>query len=190
MRGTLVNLGIIVAVFFSCGFFESVLMIRQDTLERQEVAAISHNFPVVVVSKEKAQIVYGEELEEFKRKHSDYSFLVPAEKYKSFQEQINSDTRAGANPYSKIWDANFKMESLAPDREKFVVYATWDDDRENTGEYEATDKEVFPKYQTVYFGPGKALLTLPFALLLTAALWIILAAADWLWRRKNRAKQL
>jgi hypothetical protein len=192
MRKTLINLGIIAAIFFSCAFFQLALMSRADKLERHEVTTISSNFPIVVVTEDKAQIVYGEELEKFKRQHSDYSFLVPVDKYELFQEQIKSNTRAQLNldrSRSELpWDANFRMEAIASDRQKFVVYATWDDDRENTGEYEATDKELFPKYHKVYFGPGKVFVTFPIALLFTAGLWSVLGAVVWYWRQKRRVK--
>jgi hypothetical protein len=151
MRRTVINLGIVIAIFFSCAAFQLALMIRADKLERREVTTISNNFPIVVVTGYKALIVYGGEPEKFKQHHSDCSFLVPAEKYELFQERIKSNTRAGQNPNSNIWDANLTMEAIASDRQKFVVYATWDDDRENTGEYEASDKEIFPKYHKVYF---------------------------------------
>jgi len=188
MRKTLVNLGIIVAIFFSCAFFQLALMFRADKLERREVTTISDNFPIVVVTGDKAQIVYGEELEKFKQEHSEFSFLVPAEKYELFREQIKSKTRARQNPDSEIWEANFTMETIASDRQKFVVFATWDDDRQNTGEYEATDKELFPKYHKVYFGPGKVFVTFPIALLLTAGLWSVLGTAIWFWRRRRCVK--
>lgn len=163
-------------------------MFHADKLERHEVTTIPGNFPIVVVTGDKAQIVYGDELEKFKQQHSDYSFLVPAEKYELFREQIKSNTRARQNPNSNVWDANFRTEAVALDRQKFVVYATWDDDRENTGEYEATDKELFPKYHKVYFGPGKVFVTFPTALLLTAGLWSVLGIVAWYWRRKRRFK--
>ena len=163
-------------------------MFRADKLERYEVSTISNNFPIVVVTGDKAQIVYGEELEKFKQEHSNFSFLVPAEKYEVFREQIKTNTRVRQNPNSNIWDANFTMEATASNRQKFVVFATWDDDRENTGEYEATDKELLPKYHKVYFGPGKVFVTFPVALGLTAGLWSILGTAIWFWRRKKRVK--
>jgi hypothetical protein len=188
MRKTLINLGIIIAIFFSCAFFQFALMDRADKLERREVTTISGTFPVVVVTGDKAQIVYGKELEKFKQQHTDYSFLIPPKKYELFREQIKSNTRARLNPNSNIWDANFTMEAVALERQKFVVYATWDDDRENTGEYEATDKELFPRYHKVYFGPGKVFITFPVALLLTTGLWGVLGVVAWYWKRKRRFK--
>jgi hypothetical protein len=147
---------------------------------------MSSNFPIVVVTGESAQIVYGEGLERFKQEHPDYSFLVPAETYEFFRKQIRSNTRARSSADSQMWDASFTREELDSTRQKFVVYATWDDDRENVGEYEATDKELFPKFHKVYFGPGKVFVTLPTAIGVTIGFWSVLGTAIWYWRRRTK----
>ena len=192
MRKTVVNLALIIAIFFTCAFFQFALMFRADRLERNEVITISDDFPIVVLTADEAQIVYSQQLEKFKQDNSDYSFLVPIEKYEFFLEQIKSNTRShlSIDSYKSNlpWEANFTMQVITAKHQKFEVSATWDDDRENVSEYEATDKEIFPKYHKHYFGPGKVLVTFPFALLLTAGLWIVLGSAIWSWKRKKKIK--
>jgi hypothetical protein len=136
-------------------------------------------FPVVVRVEDKAQIVWGDDLNQYLEEHPNYSLLIPENQTKKFQSQINSNIRGAQSPPSfdtrsdLPWDAFFTVQTIAPGKQAFKVYATWDDDRMNVGWYKATDKEIFPLYHTLYFGPGLACTHVPIAAMITAALCLI-----------------
>jgi hypothetical protein len=138
-------------------------------------------FPLVVRVGEKAQVVWGDDLNQYLNDHSNYSLLIPEHQTDKFQSQIKSNIRAAESPpnFEKRsdlpWDAFFTVHTIAPDKQAFKVYATWDDDWMNVGWYEATDKEIFPQYHTYYFGPGLAFIHLPIAAAITTALWLIVS---------------
>jgi len=136
-------------------------------------------FPVVVRVGDKAQIVWGDHLDQYLKDHPDYSLLIPEHQTDKFQSQIKSNIRAtdstpNFDKRSDLpWGASFTVQTIAPDKQAFKVYATWDDDLMNVGWYEATDREIFPQYHTKYFGPGLAFTHLPIAAGITASLWLI-----------------
>ena len=136
-------------------------------------------FPVVVRVGDKAQIVWEDHLDQYLKDHPDYSLLIPEQQTDKFQSQIKSNIRATDSPPNfdktsdRRWDAFFTVQTIAPDKQAFKVYATWDDDFMNVGWYEATDKKIFPQYHTEYFGPRLAITHLPIATGITLAIWII-----------------
>jgi len=147
-------------------------------------------FPVVVRVDDRAQIVWGDNLTQYLKEHPSYSFLIPENQTDIFKSQINSNTRAklaSSNSDSesgKPWDAFFTVKTIAPGKQAFKVYATWDDDRVNVGWYEATDSEIFPQQYTSYFGPGLMFTHGPIAALITAAIWIIVSRLIRRFRRR------
>jgi hypothetical protein len=140
---------------------------------------IPDTFPVVVRAGDEAQIVWGNDLKQYLKDHPNYSLLIPEHQTNKFQSQIKSNIRGAKSPpdfdktSDRPWDASFTVHTIAPDKQAFKVYATWDDDLMNVGWYEATDKEIFPQYYTLYFGPGLAFTHIPIALTITTALWLI-----------------
>jgi len=147
-------------------------------------------FPVVVRVEDKAQIVWGDDLNQYLKDHPNYSLLIPEHQTDKFQSKIKSNIRGAQSPpnFDKFsglpWDASFTVQTIAPGKQAFKVYATWDDDWMNVGWYQATDKEIFPQYHTKYFGPGLAFTHLPFAAMITAALWVIVPRLIRRFRRK------
>jgi hypothetical protein len=141
--------------------------------------SIPDAFPVVVRVGDKAQIVWGDHLDQYLKDHPDYSLLVPENQTGKFQSQIKSNIRGAQSPpnFDKSsglpWDAVFIVQTIAPGKQAFKVSATWDDDWMNVGWYEATDKEIFPQYHTTYFGPSLAFTHLPIAAMITAVLCLM-----------------
>ncbi len=180
--------GLVVGVIVSFFVIEFLLMIWSHEQARQEVqGSLPDSFPVLVFANQQPHIVWGGKLEEFKTAHPDYSFLVPVEKEATLRNQIEANVRARQSPPNFDWDsdlpwsATFRIEGQRNGRQQFRVDATFDDDRMNIGWYEATEKEIFPRYHTLYFGPGHVFSTLPLAFLLTAVLWIVVRI---IWRAK------
>ncbi len=181
-------LGLFLSVFVTFAVTELFLMARVHKQARKEVhGTLPNSFPVLVLADERPRIVWGDKLEEFKAAHLDYSFLVPPEKEAEYRQQIEANVRARQSPPSFEWDselpwsASFKIEGHANGRQQLMVDATFDDDRMNIGWYEATEKEILPRYHTLYFGPGHVLGTFPVAVLITAAIWIVVRIV---WRAK------
>jgi len=136
-------------------------------------------FPVVVLVEDKAQIVWGDDLNQYLKDHPNYSLLIPEHQTDKFQSQIKSNIRGAQSPpnfdksSSLPWDAFFTVQTIAPGKQAFKVYATWDDDVVNVGWYEASEREVFPQYHTSYRGPRLVFVEAPIAGLITMAIWII-----------------
>jgi hypothetical protein len=147
--------------------------------KRKLDGSIPDAFPVVVRVGDRAQVVWGDQLDQFLKDHPNFSLLVPEHQTDKFQSQIKSNIRATQSPPNfdktsdRPWAAFFTVQSIAPGRQTFKVYATWDDDWMNVGWYEATDKEIFPQYHTKYFGPGLTFTHLPIAAMITVAIWLI-----------------
>jgi hypothetical protein len=158
-------------------------MIIGDIIEhgkRKLDGSIPDRFPVVVRVGDRAQIVLGDQLDQFLKNHPNHSLLIPEHQTDKFQSQIKSNIRAVESPPNfdktsdRPWAASFTVQTIAPEKQAFKVYATWDDDWMNVGWYEATDKEIFPQFHTRYFGPGLVFAHMPIAAGITMALWIIL----------------
>lgn len=129
-------------------------------------------FPVLVITETldkgtyKAEIVPYKDFNGFKQERPRYTLLVP----KGIEAQLRSQVQK--NNYSKEqWFANYEVKEVAKGRQALKVDFTWDDDRVNTGWYEATDKEIFPKYHQFYFGPEISLPVLPLSIILTIIIW-------------------
>lgn len=73
------------------------LMELQDRQANREVAEITPAFPIVVVTETDAQIVLGADLDEFKARNPNCSFLVRLDRELEIRDQIEAKTRA-ANP--------------------------------------------------------------------------------------------
>jgi hypothetical protein len=136
-------------------------------------------FPIVVRVDDRAQIVWGYNLTQYLNEHPESSFLIPEHQTDKFKAQINANTRAKPalsnidSESCRHLDAFFNVKTIGPGKQAFKVFATCDEDTMNVGWYEATDKEVFPQYHTLYFGPTLAFKEGPIAALITLAIWII-----------------
>ncbi len=157
-------------------------------------------FPILVITpghapdEYRAKTVFYKDLNDYLAKNRNYTFLVPAGKDEELNEELKQNSRASRTPPSFDWEspepwwAFFEAERLSDGRQYLEVYHTWDDDRDNTSWYEATDKEVFPRYHQLYFGPGVVLAVTPISFLINCALWIASLSAYRLFRKKADAR--
>lgn len=162
---------------------------------KKEVGAdIPAIFPVLVITRDvqpdsyRAQIIEYRQFAQFKEEHPRYSLLVPQGKEQGLRKQIIARNRSRRNDTSwdspDPWEATFHVKQISPSRQAFEVHSTWDDDRVNIGWYEATEKELFPKFHMFYFGPGIVLPLFPVSLGITIFIWHI----PWIMRRWRRKK--
>jgi hypothetical protein len=181
--------------FFAVLIISTLLLMKYfDNQERKEVGGeMRGNFPIIIRTDNMVQVVYGEEFEEFKEKNPNYTLLIPIEQKDVYKKQIEENTRAknmDFNQNSKIpWWATFSVKQIDNQKQSFVVSSTWDDDRENVGEYEASEKEIFPKFHKSYFGPGYAMMSCPMALIFTCGVWVLIGIAAWLRKRNLKIEQ-
>lgn len=141
-------------------------------------AIVPQNFPVLVITQIEdrqysPQMVLWGDLQDFLNKNPQYTYLVP----EGMEDVFNKDIQSKCQAYSRRntdrwWSASFMVKRLANGRQSLEVHCTWDDDVINEGWYEATDKEIFPKYYRVY---SQHLLFRAFfvTFFLTALFWII-----------------
>ena len=169
-----------------CGFgitwFLILVLIALNSTEfgkRKVEGNIPDIFPVVVRVNDTAEIVWGCNLTQYLKEHPDCSFLIPEHQIERFKSQVKSNTRAGRassnsdSKSSELWDAVFTVNTIAPGKQSFAVYATVDDDVMNVGWYEATEREVFPQHHMSYRGPRMVFIEGPIAGLINLAIWII-----------------
>lgn len=181
-------IGLIVGVIVSFFIIEFFLMMRAHEQARQVVrGSLPDLFPVLVFANQQPHIVWGDKLEAFKTAHPEYSFRVPLENEATIRTQVERNVRGRQSPLNFDWDsdlpwsATFRIEGHREGRQQIRMEATFDDDRMNIGWYEATEKEIYPRHHTLYFGPGHVFATLPLAVVLTAVLWLIVGIT---WRVK------
>jgi len=133
---------LIFAFYFCAGFF-IVFKPLTSYIEKINMRSLENNFDpnyeVLAVTTNDVKILKLDELEDFKRRNPEYSFLIPKGKESYFAE--------------KLTDANeemiFEIEVEQISQDKQSIRVSSDDIRsvvKNT--YEATDKEVFPKTTT------------------------------------------
>lgn len=160
----------------TCG----IAMNLQDRALKQQVSGETPPmFPILVITPQgvgsglRADIVYQRDLPQFLENHPEFSYLVPPGQEEVLNSQLRGRSRAGRNPpdfnaeSGDPWQAHFRVEQLSEGRQNLEVFSTWDDDRMNTGWYEATDKDILPQYHSSYFGPGTGFN----AFFLTALVW-------------------
>ncbi|HEV2022205.1 MAG TPA: hypothetical protein VGQ94_06715 [Terriglobales bacterium] len=166
---------------------------------KREVTGVTPDmFPILVMTPQpgsstpKAQIVYQKDLEEFLTKNPQHSYLVPAGMEASLQNQLMQQSSMNKNPSDSgtpPWSASFEVERLPNGHQLLEVDAPPYDDLPDTGWYEATDKEVIPRYHKTYselgMSMGASFLAAPVAvvpgiLLATLGFWIL--------RRMRRTK--
>jgi hypothetical protein len=104
--------------------------------------------PLLVFTPGQVDIIWYDQLDDFKREHPDYSFLVPRGQEDSMNEKLLASYRRKvptADAFPK-----FEVEELAPGRQSLELGLYGDG--ETVVWYEVTDKEISPKYYKMY-GP-------------------------------------
>jgi hypothetical protein len=139
---------------------------------RIENASSTPVFQVVLMESGKPQLfLFKEELDDYLKTHSNYSFLLPAGQDQLLQDQIVASYNAKFGVHGGKGYPTFKRETIDFNHQYIEVYMHGDP-HDDVFWYEATDKTLEPKYYMV-FGA--------FHLLLMAALAIGMAAIEcWL----------
>ncbi len=140
-------------------------------------------FPVLVVVPEQsgaryaAYVVVNEDLEEFKREHPDFSFLVP-----KAAETFLHET-AHHYKYPRDRRAYFKVEQLGMGRQSFEVrYPLFE--AHSVGWYEATAQGFEPKRFLRWHYMMTGITALPMLLAAAVFYWLLTKALNlWLWSR-------
>jgi hypothetical protein len=161
--------------------------------------AIPEQFPILVLTNDSggakyhAETLYYKNLESYLAKHPNYTFLVPPAEEKQLNSELEQNSRVSKQPLDfsfdspDPWQAGFKVTRVSDTRQALEVDRTWDDDRVNTSWYEATSKEIFPKYYQFYFAPSIIFPAMAIAFPTTCVLWALgLAAYFLVWRKKKQ----
>lgn len=122
---------------------------------------IPAKFPLIVVTKRPelhATAVYFEDLPKFQRTNPGSSFVIPDDMENFLRKQVQENVRAKSNDFDESssipWSASFRVESRSQGQQVIEAQCTWDDDRVNTGWYEATANGFRPLAYQRFFGPG------------------------------------
>lgn len=144
-------------------------------------------FPVLVVVSEQngtrytAYVVVKEDLEEFKRDHSAFSFLVPEEAEAALHETARY-YKAGRDAVDRR--APFTVKQIGAGRQSFEVRYRVHSEAHSVGWYEATAQGYEPKRYLFSHYMAVALLGFP-AILIAMVISLLLGKAleRWLWSR-------
>jgi hypothetical protein len=115
-------------------------------LRRRENGFLEGILQVLVVTPEEVEIIsFEDELEDYKKKHPDYSFLVPPGQETRINEQLvalykKKFKERGIDAYPWV-----KVEQLGEGRQYLEVGLSGDPS-ELVVWYEATNKEIFPRF--------------------------------------------
>ena len=152
----------------------------EPTYKREVKGNIPRNFPILVITPAdannncQAHILYKEDLNDFLANSRQYTFLVPEGQAEKLNEVIlkNCGIKTGDmnsdSQYPKR--ERFKVTPLANGRQLLEVEHS-SGDIKNVGWYETDGKEILPKFHKNYFGPGVAMLALPWAFLANIIVW-------------------
>lgn len=172
---------LLIVLFFTTFFTVNSFFFKAEEEQTKKIVGsdIPASFPILVVTQDfanknyKVDIIYFSKLPNFKKENPNYSFLVP----QGYDDKLNKELHHKSQLYDynkgEYWNAAFKVERLKNGKQFLEVEYDEDDDRKNIGWYEATEKDVFPKYHKSYFGPGLSLGILPKSFAITALIWVV-----------------
>jgi len=146
-----------------------------------EDGATTPVFQVVVMDSGKAQLfLLKEDLDDYLKTHSEYSFLIPDGQDQVVQDQIVASYNAKFGIHGGKGYPTFKRQALDATHQYIELYMHGDP-HDDLFWYEATDKTIEPKYFMV-FGAFHLLFMLALAIGMTAVeCW----AAVGVFRRKK-----
>lgn len=151
-------------------------------------------FPIVVLTPEtdgvEPHIVYYKDLEAFRKTHPKMTFLIPSGSETALNQRLDQKSRYRRDDFDSAspdpWSAEFKVRRISPTQQFLEVSATWDDDRENIGWYEAEGQAIHPRQHQFFFGPGVVMGSCLSASAITAAVGVLLTAVAVVWTRRRR----
>jgi|SRR6266478_3521524 len=141
-------------------------------------------FLVIAMESGKAQLfLLKEELDDYRKTHSNYSFLLPAGQDQLVQDQIVASYNAKFGIHGGKGYPTFKRETIDANHQYIELYMHGDP-HDDVFWYEATDKTVEPKYFMI-FSAFHLLFMVALAIGMTAVeCWI---AVGVLHKRKGRS---
>jgi hypothetical protein len=146
-------------------------------------------FPVLVITpgprseEYHAKKLYYRDLDDYLAEHKEYSFLMPEGQDEWLNEELSRKSGVSTGPPQ----VHFSVERLSDGRQYLEVYHTWGRDRDNNSWYEATAKEIVPKYHQVYHWLSIFDKAHPVSLFITCALWIaFFIAFKLVWKKIKR----
>jgi hypothetical protein len=111
-----------------------------DQYRLEKVALpVSSGFPVVIFSRNSADIIFYGDIDYQTRIHPDYTFLAPIGQDDSINGMLTESLRKKRSSASP----EIKVEQISPTRQSIELGLYGDG--ETIAWYEATDKEIFPK---------------------------------------------
>jgi hypothetical protein len=130
------------AMYFCAGFV-IVFKVVSPYIEKKNTESVEKNppsyFEVLAFATKDVRIVNLGELEEFKRRNPEYSFLIPENTEKEYAEMLERKNK-GVKFIIEVW-------RIEPGKQ--IISVSSDDFRSDiVQKYEAIDKEVFPKTYT------------------------------------------
>lgn len=171
-----------VAFMINCGIV--VVPLEERLFKDRVEAKVPDDFPVLVLTTEEKgtelhpHIVRKENLESFLAKNPRHTFLVPLGEEERLRQELSRlpTAETGSKPFS----VSFSVNRLSDGRQSFKVEYDLYDDLTNVGWYEATDKNIFPKYRKYHGDVG--LLLVP-AFFITVLIWSVASLVLWIGKR-------
>jgi hypothetical protein len=150
---------------------------------RIENASITPVFQVVLMESGKPQLfLFKEELDDYLKTHSNYSFLLPAGQDQVLQDQIVASYNAKFGIHGGKGYPTFKRETIDTNRQYIEVYMHGDP-HDDVFWYEATDKTIEPKYYMVFSAFHLLLMGLLAIGMVAVECWVLVG----IFRRRRRA---
>ncbi len=171
-----------VAFMINCGI---VIVPLEERLFKDRVEAkVPDDFRILVLTTEEKgtelhpHIVGKKNLESFLAKNPHHTFLVPPGGEERLRQELSRlpTPETGSKPFS----VSFSVNRLSNGRQSFRLEYDLYDDLTDVGWYEATDKNIFPKYRKHHGDVG--LLLVP-AFFITVLIWSVGFLVVWIGKR-------
>jgi hypothetical protein len=134
---------LIVAVFIASCFLSTKISVPLLNI-RHTIAIDKTNYPkysarVVVIDSDDIDEVMLEKLDEYKKEHPNYSFLIPKEREEYFRNKINEKVN------KNNWESTTRLRvEHITENKQLIEYEMDGDRRSYLTKYEATDKDIIP----------------------------------------------
>ncbi len=150
-----------------------------DEKYKTAVTSAPSNFPVVFVvimtdGRHVAHVVYASELDELEKQFTNWSFLVPEGEAGRMQREASSDGVNKTLTGKEIWFPSFTVSSAGPNRQRFEVYGSPDDDLMNRSWYVAESGRITPEFYANADRSRQMDSCLPFAM--TIVIWLLVTS--------------